>query len=142
MKQYLSLFIIVLAIGQNIGTLTPENHINLPYFDCTESGCSKKQGGAVLESSWRWIHSILSSDGCRMSSATGWNPKYCQNGTECAKNCGYEGVNGAYEYKSIYGVLEVANGIRLNYKTGNNVGSRVYVTESDDKYKMFQLGNR
>jgi hypothetical protein len=65
-----------------------------------------------------------------MSSSTGWNPSYCPNGGTCAQNCAYEGVNGSDNYKSIYGVIEINNGIRLNYKTGNTVGSRLYITES------------
>lgn len=94
----------------------------------------------TLDASWRWLHYIENYDSC--NSGGNWDPKYCPDPVTCAKNCGYEGVNGANSYKSAYGILEVDGGVRLNYVTGSNVGSRAYFLESDDKYKMFKLANR
>jgi cellulose 1,4-beta-cellobiosidase len=45
-----------------------------------------------------------------------------------------------------YGVHQISNGIDMKLVThgqyGDNIGSRVYLLESSDRYKMFKLLNR
>ena len=98
-----------------------------------------------MAAEWRWLHHVGDYNSC--TSGSDWNSQYCPNPTSCAQNCGYEGVSGADEYKKTYGVLEVEGGVRLNYVTkhddgGENVGSRAYFLESENKYKLFKLANR
>jgi cellulose 1,4-beta-cellobiosidase len=56
-----------------------------------------------------------------------------------------EGVT-KQKYKDTYGVEQLENGVKLNFVTnhqhGANIGSRLYLMENDDKYKMFYLKNR
>jgi len=73
-NQYIVFLYISLALTQNIGNITPEKHIKAPYYDCKADGCTKKDGFAVIESSWRWLHYIKNTESCRSgSSTTGWN---------------------------------------------------------------------
>lgn len=144
MRRYLCFFLLAAVISQNIGRLTPENHVSSPYYECNSNGCTRLAGAVTLDAAWRWLHYIANYDGCY--NGNGWDPKYCPDPVTCAKNCGYEGVNGPENYKMPYGILEVEGGVRLNYvtktETGQNVGSRAYFLESEDKYKIFKLGNR
>jgi len=56
-----------------------------------------------------------------------------------------EGVT-ADKYENTYGVEQINDGIKLHYVTehqyGTNIGSRLYMMDGDDKYKLFYLKNR
>ena len=41
--------------------------------------------------------------------------------------------------KNIYGVTSDYEGLRLNFVTGSNVGSRLYMMEDAYNYQMFKL---
>ena len=129
MKILLCTLLCALVLGQNIGTVKPDFHIDSPYTECTAQGCSTKQGAVTIAAEYRWLHYVSNYDACQ--NGGGWDARYCPDPTTCAKNCGYEGVSGPSDYKSTYGVLPVSEGIRLNYVTkhtdgGENVGSRLY----------------
>ncbi|CAE8652968.1 unnamed protein product, partial [Polarella glacialis] len=60
-----------------------------------------------------------------------WNEEFCPDTETCKKNCAVEGVQ------------KVTGGVELKYMTaGGNVGSRLYVTDGEESYKMFKLLNR
>ena len=124
MKIIFCTFLCALVLSQNIGKVKPDLNISSPYTECTAQGCSIKQGAFTIAAEWRWLHYVSNYDGCQ--NAGGWDARYCPDPITCAKNCGYEGVSGPSEYKSTYGVLPVSDGIRLNYVTNQNVGSRVH----------------
>lgn len=44
--------------------------------------------------------------------------------------------------RNIYGVTSDGNALRLNFVTGSNVGSRMYMMSDDSSYQMFKLKNR
>jgi len=60
-------------------------------------------------------------------------------------NCVLEGVS-KNKYENTYGVQQIQDGVKLKYVTehesGVNVGSRLYVMDDDENYKLFYLKNR
>ena len=46
------------------------------------------------------------------------------------------------DYHNTYGVISSGNSLRLNLVTNSNVGSRLYLLDSENEYKLFKLKNR
>ena len=72
-----------------------------------------------------------------------WNETACPDGKTCATNCAIDGA----DYEATYGITSPSAGaLQLKFVTknqdGQNVGSRVYLMASDDKYRMFNLLNK
>lgn len=61
----------------------------------------------------------------------------CPDDTTCATNCALDGA----DYESTYGVTTDADALTLEFVTGSNVGSRLYLMEDDSTYQMFKLLN-
>merc|ERR1711897_59455 len=74
-----------------------------------------------------------------------WNSQYCSDPNQCAQNCALEGVS-SEKYENTYGIQQIQDGVKLNFVTeheyGVNVGSRLYLMEDDENYKLFYLKNR
>jgi cellulose 1,4-beta-cellobiosidase len=69
----------------------------------------------------------------------------CPDPETCTEKCGIDGVTKT-AYEGTYGVKSIPGGVELKFVTqgpyGKNVGSRLYLLGSPDKYKMFKLKNR
>lgn len=123
--------------AQQAGSLTAEKHPPLTVSTCTSSGCTSKAQSVVLDSNWRWTHSTSSSTNCYTGNT--WDATLCPNGVTCAANCALDGA----DYTSTYGIKTSGNALSLQFKTGSNVGSRVYLMDDQDKnYQMFNLKNQ
>ena len=85
----------------------------------------------VLDANWRWLHYKDSYQNCFDGS---WK---C--GNEC-DNCVLEGVT-EEQYKSVYGISQNNEQLELQFITGNNVGSRLYLLENN-KYWLPNLLNK
>ncbi|KAK4196365.1 glycoside hydrolase [Triangularia verruculosa] len=131
-----------LVLGQQVGTYTAENHPSMPIEVCTAPGsCTKESTEVVLDSNWRWTHVTDGYTNCYTGSE--WNGTACPDGATCAKNCAIDGA----DYSGTYGITTPSSGaLKLQFVTkndnGQNVGSRVYLMASSDKYKMFNLLNK
>ena len=84
----------------------------------------------VLDANWRWLHYNGNYNNCYDGS---WK---C--GSDC-DSCLLEGVS-LEQYKSVYGVSSIPNGVELQFVTGSNVGSRLYLLK-DNKYWLPNLVN-
>lgn len=65
----------------------------------------------------------------------------CPDGATCAKNCALDGA----DYTGTYGVTATGSSLKLNFVTNGankNVGSRLYLMETDTSYQMFKLLNQ
>ena len=135
-----SLSLAVAVLGQQVGTYTTENHPRLPWQECTRSGCTTRSSGTVsLDANWRWTHVTGNYTNCYTGSA--WNTSICTDGPTCASRCALEGAN----YQSTYGITTSGDALTLKFVTrgeNTNVGSRVYLMESESKYKMFNVLNK
>lgn len=133
--------------SQQAGTFEQEQKPTISLRECTLSGgCTETQAKLTLDANWRWIHETSGSNNCYTGNA--WTSSQCSPTSDpgqCAQNCALEGVTSA-KYKDTYGIEQVGKGVKLNFVTehqyGKNVGSRLYVMDGDDKYKMFYLKNR
>jgi len=130
------------ALGQQMGTNEQEQHPPMPLWTCTASGCTKEQKSLTLDANWRWIHNGQSTN-CYKDSE--WDASLCPDPTTCSKNCYLEGAS-LSKYESSYGVSAQGNGVELSFVTktkyGDNFGSRLYMLEDENEYKMFKLKNR
>lgn len=132
------------ATSQQAGYLEQEGNPTITLKECTNSGgCFAKKAKLVLDANWRWIHHKDGYTNCYTGNE--WNSDYCSDPIQCANNCALEGVS-KEKYQDTYGVEQLDHGVKLNFVTnhqyGTNVGSRLYVMDGDEKYKMFNLKNR
>ena len=134
-------FAATVVLGQQVGNYQQENHPPLTYQTCTKSGgCQTQNGAVVIDANWRWLHKVGDYTNCYTGNK--WNTQFCPDGKTCAENCALDGA----EYESTYGVTTSGSELRLNFVTrtpqgANNIGSRLYLMESDSTYKMFKLKN-
>jgi cellulose 1,4-beta-cellobiosidase len=89
------------------------------------------------DANWRWLHQTSSTKNCYDGNK--WDTSVCTSNAACASNCCLEGA----DYASTYGVSTSGNSLSLGFVTqgpySKNVGSRMYLMESDTKYQMFDL---
>jgi cellulose 1,4-beta-cellobiosidase len=129
----------LLAVGayaQQVGTNTAEVHPKLPTQKCTKSGCTTVNTSIVLDANWRWTHTTTGYTNCYTGNK--WDASLCPDGATCAKNCALDGA----DYTGTYGITASGNSVSLQLVKGTNVGSRVYLMESDTKYQLFKLKNQ
>mmetsp|Transcript_8350 Transcript_8350/g.26590 ORF Transcript_8350/g.26590 Transcript_8350/m.26590 type:complete len:464 (-) Transcript_8350:132-1523(-) len=128
--------------AQQPGTISQESHPKLNLYECSKAGgCQKRELEIVLDASWRWVHGPEYKN---CFDEQGWSKEFCSDSSVCAATCEMEGLN-LQDYKKTYGVetIDNADTLHLDFSTpGGNVGSRVYMMEQPDQYKMFHLLNR
>eukprot|EP00428_Durinskia_dybowskii_P030861 CAMPEP_0170231312 /NCGR_PEP_ID=MMETSP0116_2-20130129/15389_1 /TAXON_ID=400756 /ORGANISM="Durinskia baltica, Strain CSIRO CS-38" /LENGTH=474 /DNA_ID=CAMNT_0010482081 /DNA_START=43 /DNA_END=1467 /DNA_ORIENTATION=+ len=134
---------VALVIGQQVGSQRPEEHPDLwLQVDCKAGAvCKWERSAVVLDANWRWVH----KDGrnCYMDDNT-WDPTLCADPLTCAETCGLDGA----DYGGTYGVStnSYRDGVNLRFVTNGpyskNIGSRLYVMDGEDTYKIFRLKNR
>lgn len=134
--------------AQQAGVQKPEVHPWMKLEKCTRAaGCEYEAANVVLDASRRWLHDATGPEekygNCVNYDGSGavWDAALCPDPATCARNCAYDGVDEA-SYKDVYGISGVDNGIKINFKTQGNVGSRLYLLDSENSYKAFKLKNR
>jgi len=133
-----------LAGAQQLGTNKKEQHPEITVASCTKSGgCKAEVRSVTMDAQWRWLHDARPNKyrNCISGSPPEWDSSVCSSASDCAENCALEGIS-ATDYEHVYGVSKVPDGISLRFRTGEAVGSRVYVMEDDHTYKMFTLLNK
>ncbi|KAL2751989.1 glycoside hydrolase family 7 protein [Sodiomyces alcalophilus JCM 7366] len=126
------------ASAQQACTVTQENAPSLTWRQCSEGGtCTDVTGGLVIDANWRWTHTVEGYDNCY--SGAEWDATLCPDGETCAANCCVDGA----DYEATYGVTTSGDSVSIRLVTenesGTNVGARLYLTESESKYQMFNL---
>mmetsp|Transcript_32624 Transcript_32624/g.86061 ORF Transcript_32624/g.86061 Transcript_32624/m.86061 type:complete len:468 (+) Transcript_32624:47-1450(+) len=142
MKQVIvALALGAFANGQQPGQQQTETHPSLMLETCDESGCTTATKSITLDSNWRWTD----VDGSNCYTGNEWNDVAgCADGDgeQCAAACAVEGA----AYEETYGIKSSGKSIEIDFVTkgsyGDNVGSRSYMMNSEDKYEMFMLKNR
>ena len=123
--------------GQQVGTYTPEVHPPLTIQSCTKSGgCQTEATSVVIDSNWRWTHTTSGTKNCYTGNT--WDTSLCPDGVTCAQNCALDGA----DYQGTYGVTSSGSALKLNFVTHGNVGSRLYLLDSETQYKLFKLKNK
>ena len=94
----------------------------------------------VIDSNWRWTHTVNGYKNCYTGNT--WDASLCPDGVTCARNCALDGA----DYHGTYGVFASGSSLKLNFVThgsySTNIGSRLYLLDSDTEYLMFKLKNR
>ncbi|PNH58059.1 hypothetical protein VD0002_g9465 [Verticillium dahliae] len=128
------------ARAQQACTSQAETHPPLTWQKCTGTGgssCTNVSGSVVLDSNWRWTHTVSGSTNCYDGNK--WTASCGTDGTTCAQQCCVDGA----DYANTYGVTTSGNALTLKFVTkhqyGTNIGSRVYLMENDTKYQAFNL---
>lgn len=131
------------ASAQQAGTVVAEAAPGIVIQKCTAAGCEAEEAVLTLDANWRWLHDKNGYENCYKDGPEGgWDPELCPDGKGCAFNCSLEGVD-AEGYRASYGVKAMPGGVELDFVAeGGNVGSRVYVRDSAETYKMWKLKNR
>ncbi|KAG6888695.1 Exoglucanase [Termitomyces sp. T32_za158] len=136
-----ALSLLAVVTAQQVGNNTAETHPKLPWQKCTTSGgcVTQSNGAVVLDSNWRWTHTTTGYTNCYTGNE--WDASLCPDGETCAENCALEGA----DYPGTYGVTTSGNALTLKYVTTSsekNVGSRLYLLNSETEYEMFMLMNQ
>ena len=142
-SMYITVFIAcycATALGQQIGNRSQENHPPLFIQACTKTGgCQLEKKSVVVDSNWRWTHVTTGTNNCYTGNT--WDTSICPNGPTCAQNCALDGA----DYQNSYGIISSNTSLSLHYVTNNtnaSAGSRIYLLDSETRYKVFFLKNR
>lgn len=124
--------------AQNFGTLTTETHPSMTWQQCTSAGsCSSVSGEVTVDANWRWLHQTTGSTNCYTGNT--WDSTLCPDSDTCTTNCALDGA----DYAGTYGATTSGDALTLKFVTkgaySTNIGSRMYLMASSDKYQMFQL---
>ena len=130
------------ARGQQVGTYQTETHPAFTWEKCTAPGsCTSQSGLLVIDSNWRWVHTTVSGS---YTNCYTWKHMECNplprwrnvRGQLCAWGCRLSGYNGA---------VASGNSLKLTFVTkgtyATNVGSRLYLMDTDTSYQQFDLLN-
>ena len=129
--------LIAAVYAQQVGTQLAETHPSLTWQKCTAVGsCTTVAGSIALDANWRWLHTTSGYTNCYTGNA--FDATLCPDGTTCAANCALDGA----DYSGTYGITTSGNALTLKFKTGSNVGYRVYLMESESKYQLFKPKNQ
>ncbi|KAJ6584925.1 cellulase [Mycena capillaripes] len=132
-----SLCLLAIAYGQQIGTQMAENHPALTSQTCTANGvCTTLNTAVVLDGNWRWTHQTTSTTNCYTGNT--WDTALCPDPVTCAANCALDGA----DYAGTYGITTSGNALTLKFVTGANIGSRVYLMADANNYQLFKLLNQ
>jgi cellulose 1,4-beta-cellobiosidase len=128
--------------GQQVGTQQTETHPSITWQKCTARGsCTTQQGKLVIDANWRWVHDKTSGSTTNCYTGNTWNATLCPNDVTCAANCALEGA----DYAATYGATASGNSLRLTFVTpgqfATNIGSRLYLMDTDTSYAQFNLLN-
>jgi len=125
------------AYAQLIGTITPEEHVNMAVQQCSDpNNCWREHGEIVMDMQWRWIRNKDGYNNCLPGEF--WDQELCPDPHTCGQNCMAEGVT-EQAYRENYKTIPVGDyGLKLEFPNG----PRVYMLEDPDNYKMFKLLNK
>jgi len=128
--------------GQQVGTMQTETHPSMTWEKCTAAGsCTSQSGKVVIDQNWRWVHDKTSGSTTNCYTGNTWDATLCPNDVTCAANCALEGA----DYTATYGATASGNSLKLTFVTvgtyATNIGSRLYLMDTDTSYAQFDLLN-
>jgi len=129
------------SVGQQAGTQKQERHPQLSVQHCTKTGgCTTEQKAVTIDANWRWTNKA----GKNCYTGNTWDTTLCPDPKTCAENCGVDGAD--EEYTNTYGVLANEAELKLKFVTqgpySKNIGSRSFLMEDEQTYKLFKLKNK
>ena len=142
MRTFAIATIAAVASAQQVGHQKSEYHLPLNVETCTtDGGCVSARKSVTLDANWRW----LDNNGTNCYTGNQWNSGFCSDPDSCAENCSLEGVPSS-DWTGTYGVQTSGDKLHIGFVTqgqySKNVGSRMYLLDNDNEYKMFKLKNK
>ena len=136
-----AILLVAAANGQQVGHQQKEVHPPLTVQSCTKSGgCQSEDKSVVVDSNWRWTHTVNGYKNCYTGNT--WDTSLCPDGKTCAQNCALDGA----DYQGTYGVSSSGSALTLKFVThgpySTNIGSRLYLLDSETEYMLFKLKNK
>ena len=134
--------VLVSAVNcQQVGTNTAENHPSITVQSCSKSGgCQTQSKSVVIDANWRWTHTTSGTKNCYTGNE--WDASLCPDGPTCARNCALDGA----DYQGTYGITASGSSVKLGFVTNGpyskNIGSRLYLLDSETEYTLFKLKNK
>ncbi|KAI0026062.1 glycoside hydrolase [Xylariomycetidae sp. FL0641] len=124
--------------GQAVGTEETETHPKMSWKKCSSGGsCTEQSGEITIDANWRWLHDTGGYTNCYTGNE--WNTTICSDAESCSTNCAVDGA----DYSGTYGASTSGDALTLKFVTegdsSTNIGSRMYLMASEDKYAMFEL---
>jgi cellulose 1,4-beta-cellobiosidase len=144
MRWSLTTSAFLLSLGftaaQQVGTYQNETHPKLQWSSCTaDGGCQPVVGEVTIDANFRWLHKVDTPLDCY--SWNEWDDRQCSTVENCTNTCALEGAS----YSYVYGVKVANNSLSQKFINkfdfSTNVGSRLFLLESKNKYQMFTLKN-
>jgi len=135
---------LAVAIAQQKGTNKEESHQPITLEVCTKAGgCVAHQKRLTMDAQWRWLHDARPNkyENCLSGTPPTWDTGICESNRACASGCAVEGM-GDQDYMHTYGVKTVEGGVDLTFKSGESIGSRLYMLRDESHYEMFKLLNK
>lgn len=125
--------VVTVAHAQSAWNLTAETYPSMTWSTCAEGGtCTSQEGSVVIDSNWRWLHTTDGPVNCY--SGNEWDVALCTSNTDCAIACCLDGA----DYEGTYGATTSGDALTLKFVTegeySTNIGSRLYLLESESKY--------
>mmetsp|Transcript_92306 Transcript_92306/g.197782 ORF Transcript_92306/g.197782 Transcript_92306/m.197782 type:complete len:628 (-) Transcript_92306:23-1906(-) len=136
-----------IAAAQQVGTTVKEEHPAMLLMQCSEEwGCQAEPASIVMDGNWRWVHGATEYNSGNCYEAGVWDETMCPDPVTCTQNCAIDGID-QKSYEGTYGIAPTPGGVELKYVVrgsdgGANVGSRTYLMDTDETYKMFKLLNK
>ncbi len=130
--------------AQQAGHAKTEFHAPMYLGECTKnSGCQTNAKKVVMDANWRWTHTVDGYQNCYTGSS--WDKTICPDNDTCARECALDGID-QNDLLNTYGVTADGNSLNLKLVSygagGKNVGSRMFMMESDTEYYLFKLKNK
>jgi cellulose 1,4-beta-cellobiosidase len=112
------------ALALSAGAGGTEVHPKISWKKCTKAGCTKQNGGIVIDSEWR---DITDANGKKCTNdGQSWDASVCSGPADCSQKCYLQ----AYTYSQA-GVSTTGDAVRLKFVTPTGIGSRVYLFDED-----------
>ncbi|KAM7189967.1 Exoglucanase 1 [Rhypophila sp. PSN 637] len=128
------------AAAQQVGNYQNETHPKLQWSKCAaDGGCQQISGELVMDANLRWLHKVDDWHSCFADGQ--WDYTVCNSVENCTANCAIEGAEYSYVYGVKSGNDSVSQQFVNKFDFSQNIGSRLFVSASKDKYQMFTLLN-
>jgi len=128
--------------SQSASRTDPEANLAFEIQTCTAAeGCRKVPGKLTLDADWRAVKDAETGQkNCRDGKTGQWDKALCPDPLTCAQNCALGRVDYSQERITISQPDSVD--LKLFKPEGHPVGSRIFLLDQHDKYRLFFLLNK
>ncbi|KNZ61518.1 hypothetical protein VP01_138g4 [Puccinia sorghi] len=129
--------------GQSASRREPEANLAFDIETCTVAdGCRKVPGKLTLDADWRAVKDGRTGQKDCLDRQTGqWDQALCPDPLTCAQNCALGRVDYSQERITTNSLADSLD-LKLFKPEGHREGSRLYLLDQQDQYRLFFLLNK